>query len=116
MLRQLLNRAHTVEGWLTGQQLPAVVSTCRFLHRSGPALLKSCRSDRLYMSALVDVFLRRSVQDRPVVFDPSIRFMGDKLDGIGPNADGVYEFGRLAVGRELVKLTDIWGLSPLPKA
>ncbi|KFG80251.1 hypothetical protein MANI_011228 [Metarhizium anisopliae] len=68
------------------------------------------------MSALVDVFLRRSVQDRPVVFDPSIRFMGDRLDGIEPNADGVYELGRLAVGRELVKLTDIWGLSPLPKA
>ncbi|POR36003.1 Uncharacterized protein TPAR_03815 [Tolypocladium paradoxum] len=65
------------------------------------------------MSDMINVFLRRNVPDKPVVFDPQIKLVGDKLEGIEPNADGVYELGHLAQGRELVKLCEVWGLNPL---
>lgn len=63
---------------------------------------------------LADVFFRRNAPDKPVVFDPSIKFMGEKLEGLEPNAEGIYELGHLALGRELVKLCAVWGLDPLP--
>lgn len=65
------------------------------------------------LSDLINLFLRRNVTDKPIVFDPQTKFMGDKLEGIEPNASGVYELGHLARGRELVKLCEVWGLSTL---
>lgn len=66
-----------------------------------------------WLSDLIDVFLRRNVPDKPVLFDPQIKFMGEKLEGVEPNADGIYELGHLARGRELVGLCEVWGLDPL---
>ena len=68
------------------------------------------------LSALVDRFLRRNSPDRPILFDPSIPLVGEKLDGLEPNREGQYVLGHLARGRELVKLCDVWGLSPLPQS
>lgn len=65
------------------------------------------------LSELTDRFLRRNVADKPVVFNPKVQFIGEELDGLKPNDNGVYELGHLAKGRELVKLTSVWGLSPL---
>lgn len=45
---------------------------------------------------LVNRFLGRSIDNRPIVFDPEIKFMGDELNGIEPTDDGDYELGCLA--------------------
>ena len=68
------------------------------------------------LSALVDRFLRRNRPDRPILFDPSISLVSEKLDGLEPNQEGVYVLGHLARGRELVKLCEVWGLGPLSQS
>ena len=68
------------------------------------------------LSALVDRFLRRNRPDRPVLFDPSIPLVSEKLDGLEPNHEGLYVLGHLARGRELVKLCEVWGLGPLSQS
>jgi len=65
------------------------------------------------MSELKDRFLRRNAPEKPVLFNPSLTFMGQKLEGLEPNANGVYELGHLAKGQGLTKLSYVWGLEPL---
>jgi len=50
------------------------------------------------------------------LFDPAVKLLGKKLDGLEPNEDGDYVLGHLAEGQELVKLSGVWGLTPLPKS
>ncbi|KAI1329508.1 hypothetical protein F5Y16DRAFT_366200 [Xylariaceae sp. FL0255] len=68
------------------------------------------------LMTLINRFLRRSDKPRPILFDPSIKFMGEKLNGLVANQEGEYELGHLAEGDELVKLSYVWGLSPFPVA
>jgi hypothetical protein len=65
------------------------------------------------LETLINFFLRRNIKTRPILFDPSIKLMGVKLDGIEVNNEGEYELGHLAEGTELVKLSEVWGLAPL---
>jgi hypothetical protein len=66
------------------------------------------------LSNLKDTFLRQNLPEMPFVFDPTQQGLkGDRLEGLGPNDQGVYELGQLADDKELVKLTEVWGLDPL---
>lgn len=67
------------------------------------------------LSALADLFLRRNKPDRPILFDPTTKPVGEKLDGLEPK-DGVYVLGHLAKGRELLRLSGVWGLAPLSQS
>jgi hypothetical protein len=68
------------------------------------------------MSSLKDTFLRRNLPEIPFLFDSTQQGLkGDKLEGLDPNDQGVYELGHLANDINLVKLTEVWGLDPLVK-